>query len=103
MLRRIIGVLLLGTGVIACPCHLPLTLPIMVGLLGGTALGSLLTSNPLILGIGMLIYFVLAIAAGIKLLGSGSRERNVNADCCGIDHLRSEGQSRKEAENVVRR
>jgi len=104
MLRKAIGLLLLGTGVIACPCHLPLTLPLLVGLLGGTALGSLLTSNPLIIGLGALAYFVFAIAMGVKLLGSGGGERAAQSqemDCCSAASLSAESQQRQEVEDVV--
>ncbi|ACZ42984.1 hypothetical protein Tter_2081 [Thermobaculum terrenum ATCC BAA-798] len=104
MLRKAVGLLLLGTGVIACPCHLPLTLPLLVGLLGGTALGSLLTSNPLIIGLGALAYFVFAIAMGVKLLGSGGGERAAQSqemDCCSAAPLSAESQQRQEVEDVV--
>jgi hypothetical protein len=35
----------LVTGFIACPCHLPLTLPLLLALTAGTALGAFLANN----------------------------------------------------------
>ncbi len=40
------GGALMVTGVLACPCHLPITLPIFAVLAGGTGLGAFLIANP---------------------------------------------------------
>ncbi len=37
--------LLLITGFLVCPCHVPLTLPLLVALFGGTALGTWLSTH----------------------------------------------------------
>lgn len=39
------GAALAVTGFLASPCHLPVTLPLLLGVLGGTAIGSFLTAN----------------------------------------------------------
>jgi mercuric ion transport protein len=44
-MRRIGGVVLTVTGFLACPCHLIITLPLLISLLAGTALGSFLSRN----------------------------------------------------------
>src|SRR6266536_6478765 len=45
-MRRSVGSsLLLITGFLACPCHVPLTLPLLVALFGGTALGTWLSTH----------------------------------------------------------
>ena len=56
------------TGVLACPCHLPITLPIVAVLAGGTGLGALLVENPAVVAVVLAIYFVSAIGAGWWLL-----------------------------------
>ena len=63
-MRRVWGGVLVATGLIACPCHLPLTLALAVGLLGGTAVGGFITANTgLVYGIAG-VYFIVALAAG---------------------------------------
>lgn len=63
-MRRIGGVVLAVTGVLACPCHLVVTLPLLAGLLAGTALGNFLTHNPGLVYTGASIYFIGALALG---------------------------------------
>ena len=58
------GGVLLVTGFIACPCHLIITLPIVLGLLAGTGVGAILANNT---GFVYSIaggYFIVALAAG---------------------------------------
>ena len=65
---KVWGGVLFVTGFIACPCHLPLTLPLAVVLLGGTALGGFIAANTgLVYGIAG-GYFIVALAAGWYLL-----------------------------------
>lgn len=40
------GWLMATTAFLACPCHLPVTLPLLVGLLGGTVVGAWISNNP---------------------------------------------------------
>ena len=61
---KVWGGVLVGTGFIACPCHLPLTLSLAVVLLGGTAVGGFVGANTgLVYGIAG-GYFIVALAAG---------------------------------------
>ena len=56
------------TGIAACPCHFPITLPIVVGVLGGTSLGGFITaSTGLVYGIGA-AYFMIGIGLSLYLL-----------------------------------
>ena len=59
-MRRAAGWLLAVTGFLACPCHLIITLPLLVGLLGGTAAGAFLAANMGLVVVLALIYFVVA-------------------------------------------
>ncbi len=78
-MRRFIGSsLLLITGLLVCPCHLPLTLPLLVALFGGTALGTWLSTHTgLVIGLST-GYFLAAIALGIWLLNRPSPESGVS-------------------------
>ena len=72
-MRKVWGGVLVGTGFIACPCHLVITLPIVLGLMAGTGAGAILAANTgLVYGIAG-GYFVVALAAGWYLL---SRKRS---------------------------
>ncbi len=67
-LRKIAGYLLAGTALIACPCHLVLLLPVVLGLLGGTALGAALAANTGWVVAATTAYFALALAGALHLL-----------------------------------
>lgn len=55
------GYILLASAFVACPCHLPVTL----GLLAGTAVGSFLADNLIWVVAAGTIYFVAALLAGL--------------------------------------
>jgi mercuric ion transport protein len=73
-MRRMGGILLTATGFLACPCHLITTLPLLISLLAGTALGSFLSRNTGLVYTGAGIYFVVALALGAMLLFGPKRE-----------------------------
>ncbi|MDP9477963.1 MAG: hypothetical protein M3R38_20160 [Actinomycetota bacterium] len=60
--------LLMGTALLACPCHLVFLLPAVLGLLGGTALGTALGANTGWVITAATVYFVGALAGGLYLL-----------------------------------
>ena len=81
-MRRIGGVVLTVTGLLACPCHLIITLPLLISLLAGTALGSFLSGNTGLVYTGAGIYFVVALALGYWFLFGKSRpKREMDAAC----------------------
>jgi hypothetical protein len=81
-MRRIGGVVLTVTGFLACPCHLIITLPLLISLLAGTALGSFLSRNTGLVYTGAGIYFVVALALGAWFLfGPARRKREVDITC----------------------
>ncbi len=85
-MRRMGGAVLAVTGVLACPCHLVVTLPLLAGLLAGTALGNFLTHNPGLVYTGAGIYFVGALALGSWFWLSparGKREADAACSTCG--------------------
>jgi mercuric ion transport protein len=86
MRRRLSGGGLIVSGIIACPCHLAVTLPLLAGLLAGTALGHFLTHNTGLVYTGAAIYFVGALVLGYWFWFSPVRStRETNATCprCG--------------------
>ncbi len=68
------------TGFLACPCHLVVTLPLAVALLGGTALGGWIATHEGAIALGATLYFVGALAVGaILLLARGNRPESSEA------------------------
>src|SRR5258708_36171660 len=67
-MRRIGGVALTVTGFLACPCHLIITLPLLISLLAGTALGSFLSRHTSLVYTVAGVYFVVALALGAWFL-----------------------------------
>ena len=81
-MRRIGGVVLTVTGLLACPCHLIVTVPLLASGLSGTALGSFLGRNTGLVTTFAGIYFVVALALGYWFLFGKSRpKREVDAAC----------------------
>ncbi len=81
-MRRIGGVVLTVTGFLACPCHLIITLPLLISGLSGTALGSFLSRNTGLVYTGTGIYFMVALALGVWFLfGPARGKREMDAAC----------------------
>ena len=81
-MRRIGGIALTVTGFLACPCHLIITLPLLISLLAGTAVGSFLSRNTVLVYTGAGIYFVVALALGAWFLFGPKRgKREMYATC----------------------
>ena len=89
-MNRYWGGILTVTGFVACPCHLPLTLPIVLGILGGTGLGAFIGANTsLIYGL-FTAYFVVGIGAGMYLW---SRKRSeTEGAVCELPPASADGQ-----------
>jgi len=90
-MSRYWGGILTVTGFVACPCHLPLTLPIVLGVLGGTGLGTFIGVNTsLIYGI-FTAYFVVGIGVGMYLWSR--RRRETEGAVCELPLQSDGGQS----------
>ncbi|HLZ21616.1 MAG TPA: hypothetical protein VKQ30_05805 [Ktedonobacterales bacterium] len=68
MRRTFGGWVLMVSGLLTCPCHLPLTLPFAVALLSGSALGGWLANYEGAIVAAASLYFVGAVVLGVLLL-----------------------------------
>jgi len=66
--RTLTGWIFTVTGFLACPCHLVVTLPLAVAVLGGTALGGWIATHEGAIALGATSYFLGALALGTALL-----------------------------------
>lgn len=71
-MKRFSGYALMASAFVACPCHLPLTLPILLALVGGSSLGTFLATRTDLVFVAALVYFVVGIVAGLVLLNRRS-------------------------------
>ena len=67
--RTITGYAALTVALLACPCHLPLTLGVAAALLGGSTVAALLTENAAIFATAAVI-FVVSLGLAYRLLWS---------------------------------
>jgi len=67
-MTRVWGIALAVTGFIACPCHLPFTLPLLIGVLGGTGLGVGIAAKVNLIYLFATGYFIVGVAVGLYLL-----------------------------------
>lgn len=77
-MSKLKGYVLLGTALIACPCHLPITL----ALLAGTSLGGFIGANLGLVMIGLAGYFIVALFVGLRMLAGaeGRSSRSAKRD-----------------------
>ncbi len=62
------GYFLIVTGFLACPCHLPISLSLLLTLTAGTAIAAFLANNVWLIIAFSTIYFVGALAFGWRYL-----------------------------------
>ena len=69
------GRLWLAISFLACPCHLPITLTLLAGVLGGTALGALLRDHALLAGLVIGATWLAGTARGLVLIRRADQGR----------------------------
>ncbi|MGI9579316.1 MAG: hypothetical protein ACR2OH_14040 [Microthrixaceae bacterium] len=62
------GKLWLFGSFVFCPCHLPLTIAVLVTVLGGTGLASLVRDNVVVVGVAVTLLWLGGTAYGFRLL-----------------------------------
>jgi len=73
------GYVAAGLALIACPCHLVLTLPLLISVAGGTTVGAFLENHRgLIIAISI-IAFIGGLALAARWLGNPSSEDVANS------------------------
>jgi len=90
--RKIAGYLLATLGFLACPCHLLITLPMLVTLLSGTTLGILIGTNKFLTFIVFLILYVIGIVGGGYLLTSTQESKAGACTICDSNTHRITGK-----------
>ncbi len=99
-MSRVWGGVLTVTGFVACPCHLPFTLPLVLGVLGGTGLGSFIGANTgLIYGV-FTGYFIAGIGVGWYLL---NRRQLAEGAACRVPSRRVSASRRRKQVRAERR
>jgi mercuric ion transport protein len=101
MLRTLGGYVLALTALVACPCHLPFTLPLLLALVGGTSLGAFLREQTGLVFLGALGYFLFGLAAAFWLLGrraAGGGEAGASSACCPPASPAGAGRARQSSE-----
>jgi mercuric ion transport protein len=61
---------LLISGILTCPCHLPVVLPLLATALGGTAIGVFIQNHMWGIGIAVTSYFIFVAWYAFKNWGS---------------------------------
>ncbi|GBD08752.1 hypothetical protein HRbin22_00993 [Candidatus Thermoflexus japonica] len=79
MLERIRRAIGLALALVTCPCHLPVTAPLLLSLLAGTALGTYLSSHLEVLAAAAILLFLGGLA--LAFMGSGDPKRAPGAAC----------------------
>jgi len=67
------GYVMSSLALIACPCHLPITLPLLVAFTAGTAFSAWLQNNFLAIGGASTLIFVGALMLALKWSGRAAR------------------------------
>ncbi len=71
---RVRGYLAAGLALIACPCHLVVTMPLILSLTGGTAMGAFLEQKTGVVIVVSIIAFSGGLVLASRWLGSGVSE-----------------------------
>jgi mercuric ion transport protein len=74
-IRSIRGYVSTGVGIIACPCHLAITLPIVLALTAGTAFGAWLSANTGLVFAFSMVLFIGGIGLGSVWLSQDSKPK----------------------------
>ena len=71
---RVRGYLAAGLALIACPCHLLVTLPLLLSVTAGTGMGVYLNQNPVVVVAVSFVAFIGGLVLAVRWLGSHKSE-----------------------------
>ncbi len=77
--NKVRGYLAGGVAFITCPCHLLFTLPLLLSLTAGTALGAFLSRNTALVAAASTMAFVAGLALSFRWLGEEGKSCPVPA------------------------
>lgn len=60
------GYIVTGIAFAACPCHLPITLPILLSLTAGTVVGGWIEANTVLIAAALTVVFVGGVILGLE-------------------------------------
>ncbi len=67
-----------------CPCHLPLSMAVLASVFGGTAMGTLISSNTLGTGIVFGSIYAVGVGIGFRYLRKATKGYDCSGDTCTI-------------------
>ena len=68
-----------------CPCHLPISMSVLAAVLGGSALGPVISRNTLGVGLVLGALYLAGVAVGFRYIRSATAGRNCAAGSCSVD------------------
>ncbi len=94
MMSKVWGTVLTITGFIACPCHFSFTLPLLLGVVGGTGIGGFIAANNTVVYGAATAYFIVGISVGLFLLnrrhhGAGIPKRQLEIEISDENYTKS--------------
>ena len=69
---RVKGIIAAGIALVTCPCHLIVTLPILLSLTAGTTVGAFLRRNVWLMVAGSTLLFVSSLTLAYRWWGAGT-------------------------------
>jgi hypothetical protein len=85
------GVLWIAGAFVLCPCHLPITLWVIGGVLSGTALGAAFTGHLFVAGSVISIVWLAATLHGFNLMRRGRIDAYANSESRSLFDKRTSG------------
>lgn len=83
--RTSLGYIITIIGFAACPCHLPISLPIVIALTSGSILGILFNEFWYIVVILSILIFFFGLVGGNLLVKSGHSKNILNCEKCNLE------------------
>lgn len=86
---------------VACPCHLPVTLPLLIALTAGTAFGTWLENNTVTVGVISTIIFIGGLALAYKWMTEAARTPETGAQGIQLRQIGRHGAKSDDSKQFV--